>query len=264
MLIALLSAKGSPGVTVSALALAAQWPRTAIAVDFDPQGGDVLVGVGGGHEPARRGIVELIVEARTVGMLAALGRQVARPAEHSPLVLPGFGAPGQAASVPWELLARELTDIPNTDVLADCGRFALDHPVAAVLHHCDLAVVVTGSSLRSIRATARTLPLIRRELAMPTGEARADAPLTLVVVAPDRPYAAHDIATSCGTDVIGTLPSDVSGAAVWSDGARPGRGFDRSPLARAACVLARRLAERAAGCRSASVAPAAVNGAARR
>lgn len=51
MLITFLSAKGSPGVTTAVLALATQWPRTAIAVDLDPQGGDVLAGVGGGPAP---------------------------------------------------------------------------------------------------------------------------------------------------------------------------------------------------------------------
>lgn len=268
MLIALLSAKGSPGVTVSALALASQWPRPAIAVDFDPQGGDMLVGVGGGREPARHGIVELIVEARNLGLLAAMGRQVIRPATHGPPVLPGFGAPGQAATVPWDQLSRELTDLPNTDVIADCGRLTLDHPVVAVLHACDLAVVVTGSSLRGIRATARALPLIGRELALPADAAAAgdsSLSLTMVVVAPGVPYPAHEIARCCGTDVAGTLPYDPPSAAVWSDGAHPGRAFPRSPLQHAARDLARALAKRAAACRAASVAPTAtLNGSVRR
>ncbi|MDN5750109.1 MAG: hypothetical protein L0H64_16620 [Pseudonocardia sp.] len=252
MLISFLSAKGSPGVTTAVLALAARWPRTAIAVDLDPQGGDILAGVGGGRQPVRHGIVELLVEARNTSMAAAMGRQVVRPTPHSPPVLAGFGAPGQAATVPWDLLGSHLVDVPGADVLADCGRFTLDHAVSAVLRRSDLVVLVTGSSLRSVRAAARTLPLIGREV----GEAnRGPGRLTLVIVGPDLPYTAEEIAGGCQIEVAGTLPHDSVAADVWLDGARPGRGFERSRLQRAAGVLAGELADRAAVCRGAGTPP---------
>lgn len=262
MLITFLSAKGSPGVTTSVLALATQWPRTAIAVDLDPQGGDVLTGVGGGRHPAQHGIVELLVEARTTSLLDAMGRQVIRPAPHGPLVLAGFGAPGQAIDLPWDALARQLADVPGADVLADCGRFVLGHPIVTVLHHSDLVVLVTGSSLRAARAAARALPPIRRELARPSGA----EPLTMVVVGPDMPYAADEIAAGCGIDLAGTLPRDRAAATVWSDGAQPGRAFRRSRLQRVAFDLARALADRAAARRVASpvLRPVLLNGAVQR
>lgn len=252
MLISFLSAKGSPGVTTSVLALAARWPRAAIAVDLDPQGGDILAGLGGGRHPARHGIVELLVEARNESLHAAMGRHVVRPAPHSPPVLAGFGAPGQAANVPWDLVGSHLVDVPGADILADCGRFVLDHSVSAVLRRSDLVVLVAGSSLRVVRAAARTLPLIRRELGT-AGEANhGHGPVTLVIIGPDMPYTAEEIAGGCQTEVAGTLPCDPVAASVWSDGAPTGRGFQRSRLQRAAGVLARALAERATECRGAA------------
>lgn len=191
-----------------------------------------------------------------------MGRQVVRPAPHGPLVLAGFGAPGQAANLPWEALARQLADLPGADVLADCGRFTLGHPIATVLHHSDLVVLVTGSSLRAARAAVRTLPPIRRELAGP-GSAE---PLTMVVVGPDLPYTADEIAAGCGIDLAGTLPRDRTASAVWSDGAQPGRAFRRSRLQQSAVELARALADRAAAGRADPpiLRPVSLNGAVQR
>jgi hypothetical protein len=243
VLISLVSAKGSPGVTASTLALASCWPDTAIAVDVDPQGGDVLAGVGGGSQPAGRGIVDVLVEARHGDLLAALGRQVSRPVPHSPLLLAGFGAPGQATTVPWAPLAGVLADLPGADVLADCGRFVLGHPISALLRRSHLIVVVTGSSLRAVRATARALPALRAELGV-AGDDDEDA-LAVVVVGPDRPYAVDEIEDACETDVLGTLPHDPAAARVWTDAAPAGRGFRRSALQRAARDLATELLDRA-------------------
>lgn len=179
-------------------------------------------------------------------------QHVTRPAAHSPLVLAGFGAPGQATSIPWEPITRQFTNLPGADVLADCGRFVFGHPVMSALRNSDLIVVVTGSSLRSVRATARTLPLIREELGLPSTR-HASGPaerLVLVVVAPDRPYDLAEIARACSTEVIGSLPHDPAATQVWTDGAEPGRSFRRSALQRAALDLAFALTDRATALRS--------------
>ena len=42
-LIALFSAKGSPGVSTTAMLTAALWPRPSILVDADPMGGDIAL-----------------------------------------------------------------------------------------------------------------------------------------------------------------------------------------------------------------------------
>ena len=62
--IALASAKGSPGVTTATLALAATWPGRALLVEADPAGGDVLAGYGRGELPPAPGLLELATAAR--------------------------------------------------------------------------------------------------------------------------------------------------------------------------------------------------------
>ena len=243
MLISLVSAKGSPGVTASTLALASVWPRTAVVVDVDPQGGDVLVGVGGGRHAAGRGIVEVLVEARHGDLLAALGRHVTRPVPHGPPVLAGFGAPGQAATVPWAPLADLLDGLPDTDVLADCGRYNPGHTITALLRRSRLTLVVTGSSLRAVRATTRVVAQLRAELSLAPDD---DESLGLLVIGPDRPYSVDEIEDGCQAEVVGTLPYAPDAARVWTDGAHPGRSFRRSALLRAAGDLAGELNARLA------------------
>ena len=55
-IVALLSAKGSPGVTTTALACALSWRRRLVLAECDPAGGSILAGyLGGALEPARPG-----------------------------------------------------------------------------------------------------------------------------------------------------------------------------------------------------------------
>jgi MinD-like ATPase involved in chromosome partitioning or flagellar assembly len=243
VLITLISAKGSPGVTASTLALASCWPRSAVVVDVDPQSGDVLVGLDGGRRPSGPGIVDVLVEARHGDLLDALGRHVTRPVSHGPPVIAGFGAPGQATTVPWAPLARILTGLSGTDVLADCGRFCHGHPQAALLHESSLTIVVTGSSLRALRTTARVLPQLRDAAGVAVDD---DEGIGLIVVGPDQPYSVQEIEGSCEAEVIGVLPHDADAARVWTDAAHPRRSFRRSALQRAASGLAQQIVARLA------------------
>jgi MinD-like ATPase involved in chromosome partitioning or flagellar assembly len=231
MLISFVSAKGSPGVTTSVLALASVWPRTAVVVEADPAGGDIAAGLGRGAWPAGAGLTDLVVDIRTCGADDALRHRAVRLAPHCPLALAGLGAPQQAAAVPWERLGNEFRRIADADILVDCGRFSPSDGTSALVGRSDRVVVVTGSSLRSVRATARLVPLL---------DERGDHH-GLVVVGPDRPYDAAEIADSCGAPLLGTLPDDGRTAAVWSDGHAAGRWFARSALQRTAAALAHTL-----------------------
>lgn len=64
-----------------------------------------------------------------------------------------------------------------------------------------------------------------------------------MVIAPDGPYGGQEIAEGCRAPLLAELPDDPRAAAVWSEGATPGRGFARSRLQRAAAAAAVRLAE---------------------
>ena len=113
MLISFLSAKGSPGVTTTVLALASRWPAPAVVVEADPMGGDMLAGVGGAAVPATRTVLDLVVAARQTGVAAALPGQLVRPAPHCPPLLAGVGSPAHAAAVPWGQLGAELARLPG-------------------------------------------------------------------------------------------------------------------------------------------------------
>ena len=66
-LIALAADKGSPGVTTTAVALAASWPRPALLAERDPSGGDLAYRLPGPHgqrlDP-HRGLISLAVATR--------------------------------------------------------------------------------------------------------------------------------------------------------------------------------------------------------
>lgn len=237
MLIGLVSAKGSPGVTTTTLALASQWPRHALVVEADPFGGDIRAGLGGGSWPASAGIADAVVDLRSAGPDETLRRRAHRPAPHARPVLAGLGCVGQAATVPWTQIGSALGRLRAADTVADCGRFALADGVTSLLNVCDALVLVTGSSLRSVRAAARVAPMLREQChAGPHGPG-----VGVLVVGPDEPYSIGEIADGCGLAAFGEVPRDARSAAVWSDGVRPCRTFERAPLQRAARRIAGRL-----------------------
>ena len=67
--VALTSAKGSPGVTTTALGLATAWPsvhpnRRVLLAEVDPAGGDIAAGYLRGEAQAGRGLLALAAAAR--------------------------------------------------------------------------------------------------------------------------------------------------------------------------------------------------------
>ena len=53
-LIAVAADKGAPGVTTTALALAAVWPRPVLLAECDPAGGDLVYRLPAGASPPSR------------------------------------------------------------------------------------------------------------------------------------------------------------------------------------------------------------------
>jgi hypothetical protein len=156
MLISFLSAKGSPGVTTTVLALASRWPAPTVVVEADPMGGDMLAGVGGAAVPATRTVLDLVVAARQAGVAAALPGQLVRPAPHCPPLLAGVGSPAHAAAVPWGQLGAELARLPGRQVLADCGRYVPGNGIVELLHRsgAGAAVRAAGGPRRGAAGTA--------------------------------------------------------------------------------------------------------------
>lgn len=233
----MISAKGSPGVTTSALAVASAWPRPVVVVEADPFGGDVRAGLGGGEWPPGIGLMELVVDLRSMAPHDAVRRHAHQVAPHTPAVVAGLGRVGQAASVPWDRVVAALR-ATDCDIVADCGRFAPTDGVVPLLAACDVVVVVCRSSLPSVRAAARLVPVIQSGL----GAGRLDARVSMLVIAPGAPYPAENVAQCCQLPLLADLPDDPRSAAVWSGGTSPSRGFGRGRLQLAARAVGARLA----------------------
>lgn len=153
-LVALCSAKGSPGTTTSALALAAMWPRAVVLADCDPAGGDValrLPGPDGAPLDADRGLLSLAAVARR-GLqpddLATHLQQVVGGLD----VLVGLGSAEQAAGLDpvWPVLGSMLARLPGTDVLVDVGRIGPGAATLALLRSAALVVVVARPEVASL------------------------------------------------------------------------------------------------------------------
>src|SRR4029079_12777257 len=65
-LISVMSAKGAPGATSTALLLANLWPDPSLVVDADPLGGDIALRLAGEHGPLNpnQGLMSLLPAAR--------------------------------------------------------------------------------------------------------------------------------------------------------------------------------------------------------
>ncbi len=245
MLIALCSAKGAPGVTTSGLALTLCWPRAVVLAECDPAGGDVLAGYGRAQLSAG-GLAELELAARRGGLAGQLDTHlVPLDAAGRARLLPGLADPATARHIDWERLAAALASVEDgaVDVVADCGRLRAEYFPAAVVRRAAAVVVVTGSSLRAVRAAAQAVAELRDER---VGLGPRAGALAALVVGPGEPYGEREIGEALGIPVVGVLPRDARAAAVLSDGAPAGRLFAQSALLRAARSVAVRLAEFAA------------------
>jgi len=238
VLIALCSAKGAPGVTTSALALALSWPRPVILAELDPAGGDVLAGYGRG-EMSAGGLADLALAARRGGPARHLDSQLLRlDPEGRGRLLPGLADPAGARNVDWDRLAAALVAVEDgaIHVVADCGRLRAEHFPDAVVHRAAAVVLVTGSTLRAVRSATQAIAELRERDA-------CSGMLGALVIGPGKPYGEREISEALGVPVVGSLPQDEKAAVVLSDGAPASRLFAQSALLRAARTIANGLVQ---------------------
>jgi len=228
VLIGLLSAGGSPGVTTTALAMGSVWPAPVVVVDADPSGGDVAAAGGGMVDASLSNLLELVRLGRHNRLPQVLDSQIQTMPFGTPVVV-GFGDPGQVGAVSWSDLAAGLRAVQHRDVLVDLGRWGIPFAPAALMRACDVLVMVVRTQTRALRRAERVLPLIRQDLdrANP-GNAGVD----LLVVDDNGSFSAADISRRLRVHVIGELPYDPKAAAVFSDSVPAPRHLDRTPLVR--------------------------------
>jgi MinD-like ATPase involved in chromosome partitioning or flagellar assembly len=230
-MIALISAKGSPGVTTSALAFTLAWPGRCLLAECDPAGGDVLAGYLRGSLAAQRGLTQVAV-AELRGRLAdEFDRQLVdlHPPHRQRLLLPGVRDPAQSATVApvWAAIADHLRQLDSSGaVVADCGRLSSPQLGWPVLQAADRVLLVVRGTLPSVFHAVPAVPLLHRELAE-----RADRLALLVVEA--GPYPAREVAERLQVPLAASLPTDHRSAGALSFG---GPVHRRRPLIRAAAA----------------------------
>ncbi len=154
MLIAVAADKGAPGVTTTAVTLAAVWPRPVLLAECDPAGGDIaywLPAEGGGRLDPRRGLLSLAVAARRDLQPAQLWMH-AQKLRGGLDVLLGVATAEQGAGLEpmWGPVGGLLSGLPQADVIADCGRLGPDGPYYDLLANAALIVLITRPSLGEV------------------------------------------------------------------------------------------------------------------
>ncbi|MDT0267933.1 hypothetical protein RM844_16760 [Streptomyces sp. DSM 44915] len=251
-LIAVAADKGAPGVTTTAVALAALWPRRALLAEIDPAGGDLVyrsVTEHGRPPDPSTGILSLAATARR-GVVAEQLWDHAQRLSGGLDVLIGLANSDQAAGLTgqWAALGRafaELAQSPHpevaADVLADCGRLDAGSPAHALLPHASVLLLVTRSAPEQIAHVRDRAAALHTKLhGAQRGAAQLAQPQIGVVLVAD-PQRGERVATQVnemliasgtGSRVVGLLADDPVGAEQLA-GRRRGR-LDRSLLVRSA------------------------------
>ena len=240
-LVALASAKGSPGVTTSAHVLTRFWPshRAVVFAECDPEGGDIANRLGIAATPGLSSLAAGLRERITADAV----RLHSRALPGGELALVGPATAVEASSVVAACagaLATATAGSPTLDLIVDCGRLTVGSPAEPIVRLADLVVVVVRKERRPHDTAAATSHA--REL---VGRLSTDCPVVAVVVGRG-PYAVDEIEEAVGTRVVGVIPLDrrsVERLMVAPAGRRDAWLLVRAPLPRrvagvAATILA--------------------------
>ncbi len=238
------SAKGSPGVTTTVLALAARWPehREPFLIEADPSGGDIVARLASleGDAAGLRdtpSTVQLAAASRS-GLSATTLMQHAQRlpglSEVRALVSPAsaFASTTALSELVNADIAGHLAALTNQDILVDVGTLHPTSPMLTVVRTARRLTVVARPTLESI---LHTRELVTALLSM---SVRCD-----VLVIGDRPYSPFDVAEATGAELVGALPFDPIGAAALAGEARSAKILGRSRLIRAAAMVATSIAD---------------------
>jgi hypothetical protein len=243
MLVAVAGAKGSPGVTSLAFALARHWFSTGgspIFVEADPDGGAVAARLGLAEDP---GLATLAAGALQGADRSPLDRHLQRlPDRPAMLLLPS--APGHARAVlraVAETVAGLGASRPASACSFDAWSFGGPHAVADVgrldAESASLPVVVAAASVVVV-----AVPTLEGAdaVAVRLGELDDLRSRVQLVTVGEGPYGGEELARVLSVGYLGHLPSSAqANRSLWSGGRGPRR---RSTFSRALSTMAGRLA----------------------
>ncbi len=223
MLVSLVSAKGAPGVTSTALALtaAAASRGSALMVEADPGGGDLECWCGPLGEP---GLLDVATQIRGTDNAELLWIHAATIGPHlSAVAGPTTATPmSMALAAADSTLGKTLAGLDAT-VVVDAGRWMGNGDVDALLGASDAVVAVCRPTLDSIEHTRGLVASLGRTTLFPS----------VLVVGGTTPYGPAEIEAALGVPVVGALPWDPRGLNALLD-LRRQRAWAGSSLARAA------------------------------
>jgi hypothetical protein len=258
-LIVVAGAKGSPGVTTSAVALAAAWPRRAVFAECDPYGGDLVYRMAaehGGLLDPNTGMLSIALAARRGFDIGSLPRHLQRLTGGLDVVV-GFGTAEQSAAVAgqWPALGRTFDQFAalqfGADVIADCGRVGPASVTLELMPHASVVLLVARADAEQVAHVRDRVNGLSQRLHGNQGSSASVArpPVGVVLIAPPREarrVAAQvgDLlaATAAGAEVLGVIADDPDGAAALNGRAR-GR-VDKALLIRSARDVAAQITRR--------------------
>ncbi len=258
-LIVVAADKGSPGVTTSAVALAASWPRRALVAECDPQGGDLIyrmVADHGGPLDPNRGMLSIAIAARRGFEAHSLPEHVQKIIGGLEVVV-GLASAEQAGAVTghWPQLGRcfdHYGAIPyGADVIADCGRVGPDSPTLELMPYASLVLLIARTDAEQVAHVRDRVNGLANRLHGTQGSTASVArpPIGVVLIAP--PKDARRVAsqvgellsvTAGGGEVLGVIAHDPDGAAALNGWGRA--RVDKSLLIRSARDVAQSVTRR--------------------
>lgn len=221
--ISLTSAKGAPGVTTSAVALALVWPRPVLLVEADVAGGSsILAGYFQGNQRHDRGLIDLAAAHRQGRLSEGLHEASLAFPNSNARFIPGLATPTQAGTMErlWEPIAAVLRGLESTgtDVIVDAGRLGAAGAPTPLIREADVTLLVTRTNLPAVAATRARAAVLRQELeARGTGE---DA-LWMLLVGEGQPFSKREVKSAVNLPEAATIAWDPVNAEVVSLGKTP-------------------------------------------
>ncbi|KUG52849.1 hypothetical protein AVL62_14870 [Serinicoccus chungangensis] len=228
-LISFFSAKGAPGVTSTAMLVAALWPRPTLLVDADGNGGDLLMRLpseSGLPLTQHPGLLTLLPLARH-GLSSGVVLDHSQVALGGQQVLVGLETSEQAeaSAALWPTLARAFREVPGTDVVVDAGQLAARSGQLSLVQRSDLVVGVVRAEPASVMHMRERLTVLTQTFAA----LGADAPRVGLVALSG--VQRQDEASSAITTVRADFPDVLDLGQVALD-PRPERMFHGDPVSR--------------------------------
>jgi len=241
-LLAIGSVHASPGVTTTALALAAVWERAGqhpLFLECDPDGGMVAARYGLGHHPS---LSELGAAARA-GLDPDEVWQFAQllPGDLAAVLAhPSAEQCGAALRTAGPRIGERFANLAGYDVIADVGRLRPGTPAAGVIERAAMVVLVLRPRLDEIDVVGPRLAALNQH-----------GNVGLVFVG-ERPYRPAEVGAALGVEVLGVVAHDERSAHTIAGAGGSSRALRRLPLLRSIRSLATDLAKRLDGALQAS------------